>query len=381
MKLVLVLILGLFSNYVLAYSQFIGHGYTSCLNCHFNPAGGGPVNDYGRAVSATAISSKVLYPKTWTEEDVANASGFLFRKPKQDWLRTQINYRGFQLVQNPGSKLAEQKRWINMQADARVILKFGENDKFVAVANYGYAPLPENLKGQQTEWRSREHYIGYRFTPKFGMYAGLMDKVYGIKVIEHIAFSRQAPEVMQNDQVHGVMGHYVGEKWESFAHGFVGNLSQEENLRMKGGSIMVERTAFDIHRFGASVLSSRNQFQELFSYSTHARLNLKEGSAVLAEIGETNRKTENGSDDRTMRYGLLQTYLRPFRGLYFLTNIEYFKRDVKESDYTVRWGPGVQFYPMQRVELRFDAYNTRNFAPTSSSKDSWMYLVQTHIWL
>jgi hypothetical protein len=381
MKYFFLLFLLVYSGLSFGYTQFIGHGYPSCLNCHFNPSGGGPLNDYGRVVGATAISSKMLYPQTMTEEDIAYSSGFLFRKPKQDWLRTQFNYRGFQVVQNPGSSKTEQKQWINMQADARVTLKFGENDKFIAVANYGYAPLPDNLKGQQSEWRSREHYLGYRFTPKFGLYAGLMDKVYGIKIIEHIAFSRQAPEVMQNDQVHGVMGHYLGEKWEMFAHGFVGNLSQTEDIRMKGGSVMVERTAFDIHRIGASVMSSRNQYQDLLSYSTHARLNLKDGSAVLAEVGQTNRKSQNGADDRTMRYGLLQTYLRPFRGLYFLTNIEYFKRDVTQDDYTVRWGPGVQFFPIQRIELRFDAYNTRNFAPSSSTKDSWMYLLQTHIYL
>lgn len=381
MRFLLSLCLLLLSHAAFAYTQFIGHGYTSCLNCHYNPSGGGPLNDYGRVVGATAISSRMFYPSTWTEEDIGNASGFLFRKPKQDWFRTQFNYRGFRVVNNPGSKTAEQKRWINMQADARLILKFGENDKFVAVGNFGYSPLPENLKGQQSEWRSREHYLGYRFSPKFGIYAGLMDKVYGIKVIEHIAFSRQAPEVMQNDQVHGVMGHFVGEKWEMFGQGFVGNLTQREDLRSKGGSIMVERTTFDTHRLGASVLSSKNNYEQLLSYATHARFNLEKGSALLAEIGQTNRKTLNGSSDKTMRYGLLQTYLRPFRGLYFLSNIEYFKRDIKTDDYTVRWGPGVQFFPIQRVELRFDIYNTRNFAPTSSSKDSWMYLLQTHIWL
>jgi hypothetical protein len=323
----------------------------------------------------------MAYPDSWSEEKIAYTSGFLFRKPRQNWLRTQFNYRGFQLVRNPGSSQTEEKKWINMQADARVIMKFGENDKFVAVGNFGYAPLPETLKNEQSEWRSREHYIGYRPTPKFGIYAGLMDKIFGIKVVEHIAFSRQAPEVTQNDQVHGVVAHYLGEQWEMFAHGFAGNLSQEEDIRMKGGSVQLERTVFDIHRLGASFMSSSNAYQDLLSYSTHARLNLKEGSAVLAEIGQTERKTQNGSDDRTMRYGLMQTYLRPSRGLYFLANIEYFKRDVEESDYTVRWGPGVQFFPVQRVELRFDAYNTRNFSPDSSSKDSWMYLVQTHIWL
>lgn len=382
MKLIIILSFFLVNFKVSAYTQFIGHGYTSCLNCHFNPSGGGPLNDYGRVVSATLISSGALYPDSWGEEKVAYTSGFLFRTPKQNFLRTQINYRGFQVVQNPGSSRTEQKRWINMQADARLILKFGENDRFVAVGNYGYAPLPESLQDKdEPEWRSREHYLGFRVTPKFGVYAGLMDKVFGIKVIEHIAFSRVAPEVQQNDQTHGVLAHYLGERWEVFAHGFAGNLTQQEELRMKGGSLSLERTVFDIHRLGASFMSSKNNFQELLSYSGHARLNLKDGSAVLAELGQVDRKTENGSDDRTMRYGLMQTYLRPFRGLYFLTNIEYFKRNVDESDYTVRWGPGVQYFPIQRIELRFDAYNTRNFAPKASTRDSWMYLVQTHIWL
>lgn len=382
MKLIILLSLFVINFKASAYTQFIGHGYTSCLNCHFNPSGGGPLNDYGRVVSATLISSGALYPDSWGEEKVAYTSGFLFRKPKQNWLRTQINYRGFQVVQNPGSSRTEQKRWINMQADARLILKFGQNDRFVAVGNYGYAPLPESLQDQdEPEWRSREHYLGFKVTPKFGLYAGLMDKVFGIKVIEHIAFSRIAPEVQQNDQTHGVLGHYLGEKWEVFAHGFAGNLTQDEELRMKGGSLSLERTVFDLHRVGASFMSSKNNFQELLSYSGHARMNLKDGSAVLAELGQVDRKTENGSDDRTMRYGLMQTYLRPFRGLYFLANIEYFKRNIDESDYTVRWGPGVQYFPIQRIELRFDAYNTRNFSPEASTKDSWMYLVQTHIWL
>ena len=62
------------------------------------------MNDYGRAVSATLISARWLYPKTWTEEDLAEKSGFLFRKPKQDWSRTQVNYRRFRLTRNPGGK-------------------------------------------------------------------------------------------------------------------------------------------------------------------------------------------------------------------------------------------------------------------------------------
>lgn len=383
MKYTLLLILVFVTFNAEAYVNFIGHSYTSCLNCHFNPTGGGPLNDYGRVISATAISSRAFFPKKVTEERLAYTSGFLFRKPKQEWFRTQLNYRGFQLVRNPGSTKNETKQWINMQADARVILKFGENDRFISVINYGYSPLPQSVPQgtSSSTWRSREHYVGFKFTPKFGVYAGLMDKAYGLKVIEHIAFSRQLPNVTQNDQTHGVLTHFLGETWEGFAHVFAGNLSQDGDVRMKGGSLMFEKTMFESHRYGASVMKQSNNYLDLLSYSAHTRLNLKEGSAVIAEIGQVNRKTDNGTDDRTSRYALLQTYLRPTRGLYFLTNIEYLNRDIKQDPYSVRWGPGVQFFPMQRIELRFDMYNTRNFAPDASTRDSWFYLLQTHIWL
>lgn len=366
-----------------AYVNFIGHGYTSCLNCHFNPLGNGPLNDYGRAIAATGISSAALYPKSWDEEKIAYTSGFLFRKPKQDWLRTQINYRGFNLVRNPGSSSSETKQWINMQFDGRVILKFGQNDKFITVFNYGYAPLPTPPPPgkKQDEWRSREHYMGYRFSPKFGVYAGLMDQAYGLRVIEHIAYARSTPQVGMNDQVHGVMLHYLTDSFEVAVHGFAGNLYQESDLQMKGASTMFEKTVFGQHRLGASVKKASNKYQDLTAYALHSRFNLKEGSALLAEIGEVSRMTDNGIDETKSQYGLLQTYLRPFRGLYFLTNIEYYQRDMKQKGYSVRWGPGVQYFPIQRIELRFDLYNTRNFDPSSSSPDSWMYLFQTHVWL
>lgn len=380
MKFILLLLSLMFTSQVLAYSNFIGHGYTSCLNCHYNPSGGGPLNDYGRVVGATLISGRGLYPSSWSEEKIADSAGFLFRKPKQDFLRTQINYRGFQLVRNPGSSESETKQWINMQFDGRAILKFGKNDRFIMVGNYGYAPRPQGADEDISEWRSREHYLGFRITPKLGIYTGLMDKVFGIKVIEHIAYSRTLPQVAQNDQVHGVMAHYLGDMWEMMGQGFVGNLSQDDDLRMKGASLWAERTIFDTHRVGTSFMKSSNQYLDMLSYAAFTRLNLKDGAALLGEFGQT-VKTPKTSDATTSRYFLLQTYLRPTRGLYFLGNIEYNQLDLKQEDYTMRWGPGVQWFPMQRFEIRLDVYNSRTFAPQTTTEDSWMYLLQTHIWL
>lgn len=382
MKFFLFFILLFLSHKSFAYPSFIGHSYTSCLNCHFNPFGGGALTDYGRAVSATTISSKAFYPQSVDDEKLAYMSGFLFRKPKQGWLRTQINYRGFNLVRNPGSSETETKQWINMQGDARLILKFGENDKFIAAGNIGYAPEPANpISGdKQSEWRSREYYLGYRITPRLGLYAGLMDKVYGLRVVEHIAYARTTPQVTQNDQTHGAVIHYLSETWESGLHFFQGNLAQDEDLRMEGISGTFEKTVFDLHRLGFSYLSQKNDYLELSSLALHGRFNLKEGSSLLFEVGQTSKKPLN-SEVTKANYALMQTSLRPVRGLYVLTNIEYLKRNAELDDYTVRWGPSLQAFPMQRLELRLDIYNTRNFSPDSSTKDNWMYLVQTHLWL
>jgi hypothetical protein len=372
-----------YSENAKAYPNFIGHGYTSCINCHYNPFGGGPLTDYARAVAATTISSRNFYPESMTDERLANSSGFLFNKPENTWLRAQINYRGFQLVRNPNSSTQEKTMWINMQADARLILKFGENDRFIAVGNVGYAPPERNAPAgaEEDTWRSREYYMGYKITPKIGVYAGLMDKIYGIRVIEHIAYSRVYPQVTQNDQTHGITGHYIGESWEAGLQMFAGNLMQDAEIRMKGFAATAEKTIFGLHRLGGSFISSENDYLKLNSAALHARMNLKEGSALLFEVGRTTQTVVQSKKEKTSHYGLLQTYLRPARGWYVLNNVEYIKTNIEEDPYSIRWGPGVQYFPFQRLELRFDLYNTRNFSKEASTKDNWMYLFQTHVWL
>lgn len=383
MKISILILCLFFTKLSWGYANFIGHGYTSCINCHFNPFGNGQLTDYGRAVSATAISARTFYPKSWTEEQIAYSSGFLFRKPEQKWIRTQINYRGFTLVRNPGSGSNEDKQWIPMQFDARLALKFGENDKFIFAADYGKVPLSPVLEEGESDqkYRSRALYAGYRFNSKLGIYAGLMDKVYGIRVIEHIAYSRENPKITQNDQTYGVAGHYIFGEWEGGTHLFLGNYNQDASYRMKGGSTMIEKTIFGLHRVGASFLTSKNDYERLTSYAIHGRFNVKDGSSILAELGQTDKTPQDQGANKTARYGLLQTYIKPIRGLYVLANIEYQKNDINESDYTVRWGPGIQYFPIQRIELRADIYDTRNFISNSSMKDAWMYLLQTHIWL
>ncbi len=378
------LLLFLLSLNVYSYPHYIGHGYTTCKSCHYNPFGGGMVNDYGRVVNATSIASGALYPKSMTNEDIAYHSDFLFGAYKPKNLRLQANYRGISITNNPGSSKSETKRWITMQQDLRGVLKFGKDAKFLISGSISKTPeTTRSGSGAEDEsnFRSREHYVGYKFSKKWGAYAGLLDHVYGIRFVEHIFSSRTQPQVSQNDQGHGVAFHYLNGDWEGGVHGFVGNLSQEADLRMVGFSGILEKTVADIHRIGASIKKSSNDYLDLLAYGAHGRISLNSGSSVQMELGQVNKTPVSGGDTVTSRYGILQTYLRPYRGIYLFTNVEYSKKDIEEDDYTVVWGPGIQYLPIHRTEFRLDLQNIRNFDEKKSVRDSWQLLLQAHFWL
>lgn len=382
-NLMLILVLGCLAPLkAIAYPHFIGHGYPSCLNCHYNPMGNGPLTDYGRVVAANGIASSWAYPKSWSEEKVAETAAKPWQAIFPKWMRAQANYRGLYLISGPGTA-TQRTDWIHMQGSGQLVLQFLEDDRLTVVGEIGYAPPPQQVTAGEARryLRSREHYVGYRLNPEWGVYAGFMDQAYGLRVVEHLLFSRTVPQVGQNDQSHGVMVHYLDDQREFAVHALAGNLFQDRDLRQMGGSAWFEHQVGGDHRVGGSFKHTFGDYKKLTSASIHTRFNLKEGSALLFEAGQTFLKTDNRSGELISRFGLLQAYLRPTRGFYVVTHVEYLKSDVSSPSTTLRWGPGLQFFPVQRVQFRFDAYNSRNFNPEASTSDSWVITFQTHVWI
>ena len=213
-----------------AFPHAIGHGYSSCLNCHFNPAGGGPLTDYGRAVSATAFAAVPFYAQGNTPEEkdeyLGSHSGFLGSTTLPYWLRPGGYFRELHLVSNLGAE-SSLTRWITMQAEAHLVLR-SRKDGLIAVGSLGYIPTPENPSASQRDsaksWISREHYLGVRIGRELGVYAGMMNPVFGIRVPDHSAYLRSKTLLNQNDQSHGLLLHYERETWQSDIHLLAGNL-------------------------------------------------------------------------------------------------------------------------------------------------------------
>lgn len=367
-----------------AYPNFIGHGYNSCITCHYNPFGNGPLNDYGRAVGATAISGRGFYNDSKPEDLIGQESGFFFKQPENKHFRPSASYRGLFLKRNFG-EVSEKTEYIHMQGDVNMVAKFGENDKYITSVSFGYAPIPRSLQNTPAadsvkEYRTREHYVGYRPSPKWGVYAGLMDKTYGIRIIEHTSYARTTPQVTMDDQSHGVTLHYNTPEIEGGLNVFVGNLTQDADIRMKGWAGTFEYTLFEKNRLGLSAMMESNDYLELSSFAAHVRSGIGGGSSIMFELGKVDKKPKMVSGEKTEYYANFQNHIKATRGVYLLNSVEYYKNNADKS-YRVRFGPSIQYFPIARVELRADLYNTRNFNQEISTKDRWDLMAQIHLWL
>lgn len=364
-----------------AYPQFIGYKYSSCLTCHYNGNGSGPLNDYGRALWSAEIAGKLFRGKT-SDEDLANSSGFLGSVQLPWWIRPGIKARQLYLVRNLGDENSTNDS-ITMQADANVALFFDRDQKYTFVGSIGYLPesLRQSRSGEQFDTTiSREHYFRWQKSENLWLYFGMMDKAYGIRHVNHSAYSRARTGIAQNDQTHGIMGHYVTPNWEWSVHGFMGNLSQDSNIRQVGGSTLFEYEIRSAWRIGFSALNSSSDESGRTLYAIHSRYGFGYGSAILFELGNIQNSPKNA--ESTNGYYLYSEAIQKItRGYHMFVTAQSHKKNMVASEVDeMKLALGMLLFPMARTEFRFDLENVRSFSSNASvSPDSWNLMLQAHI--
>ncbi|NJL24888.1 MAG: hypothetical protein HC902_06755 [Calothrix sp. SM1_5_4] len=113
-----------------AYPDFVSYGYRSCMTCHYNAAGGGPLSDYGRALWAAEIAGKPFWTRK-TDEQLGQSSGFVGNVESLPyWLRPYAKYRGLYYLTSPGEPDSV-ARWIQMQADAGLTISLDPDGKWI----------------------------------------------------------------------------------------------------------------------------------------------------------------------------------------------------------------------------------------------------------
>lgn len=371
----------LFSISVQAYPEFIGYGYSTCITCHYNGSGNGPLNDYGRALFATEIASRDYFNPQMTEEEIASKNTFLGIKSLPWWLRPGIKARALYYQNNPGASEAVSK-FIPMQADANIAIHFDKKQEKVFVGSYGINQAAYDRSGKKTRpnYISREHYLRWKYSKNLYVYVGMLDKVYGIRQIDHTSFARRNTQIAQNDQTHGIITHWMFPDWDIATQIFAGNLFQDPDLRQQGITSTGEYQLSEKQKIGASVLYSNNKYLKLGRAGVHTRLALSKGSALLAETGLISDQVIGSKDSVLGSYTWLQTTINIKRGYNIYSAIEHFNKEFKSSaEDQYRWSIGALIFPHPGYEYRINIVNGKTYVADQGKPDSWALQSQLHL--
>lgn len=363
-----------------AYPDFIGYGYSSCITCHYNGHGGGALNDYGRALFATEISARdPVFPESMEEEEIAAKSGFLGSKPLPWWIRPGIKYRGLWLKMDPGSQ-SSMERFINMQNDVNLTFFADKKQSLTLITTASYTGL-EPYYGKTNIWFAKEYYVRWKQSNNFWLYLGQMDKVFGIRNVDHTAVNRKAITLGQFDQSQGVVAHWTYPNWDIALNAFLGNSAQEDAEKQKGFSVSGEYQVYEKFKIGGSALSSQSDLAKWNLVAFTSRMGLSKGSSLMAEFG-LREKTDllANTDAQLGTYAFVETLVNLSRGYNFLSVIEHSKSDIKKSSSeNMKWSLGALLFPLPRFELRVMATNAKTYTDSSGAQDAWALQGQAHL--
>lgn len=373
----------LFPRISFAYPDFISYGYKSCLTCHYSGLGGGALNDYGRALFASEFTAQTFTSKT--PDQLADQSGFLGSTEFPWWFRAGIKYRGLHYRTDVGSPKALD-RWIDMQGDLDLIFNFDKKNDLIFVLNYGYVPMPRRFQSSNepkpSKWNTRQHYLRWKMQKGLMLYAGLFDKMFGIRHADHTAFNRSTIGLGQTDQSHGLGLQYTGDTYDLAGGFFLGNLNQEKDLRQVGGSITGEYYLDKTYTVGASILQSQSDYKKENRYALHTRVGFAKGKSFLFEVGLFDNESKTSVEKSNKGYyTFLQGLIGLEKGYNFLTSYQTYKPNMDSSsgNETNRLSLGFLMFPWQRTELRFELVNVRSVAAQNTSPDQWNMQNQVHI--
>lgn len=375
------LLLPAFAN---AYPDFISYGYKSCITCHFNGMGSGPLNDYGRALFATEIT---MASANVSEEELTEESGFLGKTEIPWWIRPGAKFRGMFLK----TKLEDDKnsttRVIPMQLNVSSAILFDERADKMALVTVDYMPTP-NRFASSTEKKplslvAKEYYFRWLIRKGYILYTGLMDKPYGIRHADHTAFNRgiNGFGLNHNDQSHGMTLQFNKDKYEAFFNYFVGNLNQDAPLRQKGFALMAEYAVDKDLTVGASAIKSSNEYLDISRLGIHSRVGFAKGKSIMAEVGIRTDKPLQISDPATNGfYSYIQSLIAYSRGLNIVSTYQMYKDDMTSSGtLRNRLGIGVDMFPWKKTEIRAEVINDRTVADQNSVPDTWTAQTQVHV--
>jgi hypothetical protein len=379
-----------------SYHSFMAMGYNSCMTCHYNPGGNGPLNDYGRALMATELSSRWWAPKKISDDTLAETSHFLGPQELPYWFRPHGKYRLLQIVTNPGSQTKVSREIpmqrelgstfiLNSEQTKLVTLSFSHHDQTTPYrTSYNGEKVQElrQKESSQSMWILKEAYGRFQLKEDQWILVGQQDKPFGIRDSDHTLSSRRESRLTQYDQSLGVLYFKTHELYEFSFMTFLGNINDPSQKKAGGLSSLFEFNLSDQTRLGASFLTEKNDSFEIFALSIHSRLNMNYGSSFSSELGilQKNHFDFFQSETSHSYYWILQHMIRLGRGFNFILEQELFKpHDPLGEKWLHKTRVGLLTFPLPRSEIRFHLVQEKSLEFNGGKTDVWQMQTQLHV--
>ena len=158
-----------------AYPNYILQGYSSCIGCHYNPAGGGMLTPYGKGISST----QSLHSTELTEAE-------------EEKLSTQKYFQAFQ-GRLLDYKTVNKNRFFPMQAE--YFGRYDINPSWKVNLSVAVSPKPENEDPNEPSKTYQRTYarvaeVNYNYDPKHLFLAGISPLPLGLGLVDHTDFVR-----------------------------------------------------------------------------------------------------------------------------------------------------------------------------------------------
>jgi len=362
-----------------AYAWMIRHGFSGCAQCHFDPSGGGLLNEFG-----LGAASDLLRSHYGTEPADAQPFFGFFTPPS--WLLAGGSFRDMLLVMKPdGAGWSRQN--VLMQADLRAGVDVGH---FRAAGSLGFITNGNSPAAVVGNLVAREYWAGWAFADDAVLLrAGRITLPYGVRSIEHTLFVRQATRTDLNDtQQHGVAIAARGHGFRGELMGIAGNYQMSPDaFRERGYAGYGEWSPTSRWAFGVSskITHAADDVYLRAATTRQAHGVILRGSPLeaLAILGEADATITSvaGQSSWTGLATMLQADVEPWQGLHLIGTGETWATGQPNTAGTSWSGwAGVDWFFFTHVDARFDYVHTSLVqGPMRFPVDS--LLVQLHVFL